>query len=1156
MEMAGMGELVAESSNIKSTSARSAEISKLETNVKPTATPEEDDSSMSSSVTEIFDPSEATTTGQWGYDSNGTWRRHGSSESATSTGLSSISSSVGTDDRLIDRTTSENHSKKRMADGTLKDTLVGLGAMPDTTPAHMSRPGPTNIVNQTAQTTPLKRRGRPPKDKSATIGFAGKVRRASMISKLHDRVRPRSSIPAQLPKDVFASECIGAAQASRLDPYALHSGEHQLLADMLMNKEVTIYLNIRNAMLRLWTQNPLCSVTAEEAAGCAKEARFFGLAEVAYKWLVRNGYINFGCVEIPKETSAVKKSAKQKTVVVIGAGVSGLTTARQLEGLFAQNSERWTDVGERPPRVIVLEGRKRIGGRVYSKPLRSQVEGSLPGNLRNTVEMGAMIVTGFEHGNPLDTIIRGQLGLHYHLMTDALTIYDTDGKPVDEETDMINTELYTDISDRTGEFRAAPQQQNTLKGDDELIDRARDPIADGFEGFKLEPLFPVDNAKHRKPVLKRGRRRNAPPGTEKLTGRSRVIEESGATQSAARAAKTMGWQLKEDVAKNQSISLHRVAQASLHPTLGTIMDEAIEQYQGLVNMTSQDMRLLNWHHANLEYANAAPVSSLSLSGHDQDTGNEFEGAHSEIIGGYTQLPRGLMNLPTKLDVRFDHIVESIHYNDGSDPDLTTKVVCTSGEVIQADEVVITAPLGVLKSDAIDFDPPLPGWKRGAIDRLGFGLLNKIVLLYDKPFWDDSRDMFGLLNEADHRDSLNPAHYAKKRGRFYLIWNASKISGRPMLVALMAGHSAHEAEQMDTNSLLSDVNNRLRKTFAPNVVPAPTEVIVTRWKRDPFTRGTYSFVAPETRPGDYDFMAEPVGNLHFAGEATCGTHPATVHGAFLSGLRVAADVMESLAGPIALPNPLVGPLVLKGEAMQQYSTTQALVEEGLGSSRARISISDETNTQPTSEPTIKQEHDPTNLASIPHARSNPTAKQTGGPPRHSVCARDRSFWVQPAAFDSADLNYEAGIIGTILSQIGERPPKPKRPGVNPFILFTKDIWDEVKAHCSANDPQAGRDAIRQTIGKWWRESSEAVRAPYLAASQRAQEVADEVRVEWEREAQKWDEEAREIRGRYVRDHPPTTVGKGSGRGGVAAEAAAVGLSKRRTNVSNCVVLDHA
>ena len=327
--------------------------------------------------------------------------------------------------------------------------------------------------------------------------------------------------------------------------------------------------------------------------------------------------------------------------------------------------------------------------------------------------MGAMIVTGFEHGNPLDTIIRGQLGLRYHLMKDALTIYDCDGKAIDEHRDMLNTELYTDISDRAGDFRAVPHDINTLKGDEELINRCRDPVPDGFATFQLEPLFtPLDNIKQHMLATKRGRRRNAPPGTEKLTGRTRVLEGSNATQSAARAAKSMGWPLRDGIAKNQSISLHEMASDSAHPTLGSVMDEAIEQYQDLLELTPQDMRLLNWHHANLEYANAAPVSSLSLSGHDQDTGNEFEGAHSEIVGGYSQLPRGLFNLPSKLDVRLDRVVESIHYNeDTSNEDAySTKVVCTDGQVFEADEVVVTTPLGVLKADVIDFDPPLPGWK--------------------------------------------------------------------------------------------------------------------------------------------------------------------------------------------------------------------------------------------------------------------------------------------------------------------------------------------------------------------------------------------------------------------------------------------------------------
>lgn len=712
-----------------------------EMNIPRRSNAEEDDSSLSSNGAEIFD-SELAGSDQkdkWHLDSNGKWQRYGSLESATSTGISSMSSSVAADDALADNITLAQPSRKRWVDGELKNySPDAVQPSPIATTAAEVEGGDLLQPPQKA----AKKRGRPPKERplgpdgqpmahSKAAEGTSNIPKAPRIIKPEMTVRPRSSIPARLPAEVFASQCIEAANSSRLDPYSLHPGEHKLLVDLLMSKEVTVYLNVRNAILRLWTQNPLCSVSAEEAAGCAKEVRFFGIAEAAYRWLTRNGYINFGCVEVPRDRSLPKKLSKdmrQRTVVVVGAGVSGLTAARQLESLFIQEATRWVEMNERPPRVVVLEGRKRIGGRVYSKPLRSQVVGSLPDDLRNTAETGAMIVTGFDHGNPLDTVIRGQLGLRYHLMRDALTIYDTDGSPIDETKDKLNTDLYTDISDRAGAYRAEARKPQTLEGDEDLINRCRDPPPDGFAAFQLEPL-PEAHIKSHKPSARRGRRRNAPPGTEKLTGRSEVIEGDTAIHSASKAAKDMGWQVRDGVAKNQSVSLHKAAASSAHPTLGKVMDEAITQYQDLIDLTPLDMRLLNWHHANLEYANAAPVTSLSLSGHDQDTGNEFEGAHSEIVGGYTQLPRGLMNLPSKLDVRFDRIIESIHYDNGDENNgaLTTKIVCTDGEVIEADEIVMTAPLGVLKSDMVDFDPPLPGWKRGAINRMGFGLLNKVCL---------------------------------------------------------------------------------------------------------------------------------------------------------------------------------------------------------------------------------------------------------------------------------------------------------------------------------------------------------------------------------------------------------------------------------------------
>jgi len=52
-----------------------------------------------------------------------------------------------------------------------------------------------------------------------------------------------------------------------------------------------------------------------------------------------------------------------------------------------------------------------------------------------------------------------------------------------------------------------------------------------------------------------------------------------------------------------------------------------------------------------------------------------------------------------------------------------------------DAVIVTVPLGVLKKGDITFDPPLPDNKQKAIQRLGMGTLDKVYLLFNKPFWD-------------------------------------------------------------------------------------------------------------------------------------------------------------------------------------------------------------------------------------------------------------------------------------------------------------------------------------------------------------------------------------------------------------------------------------
>lgn len=46
-----------------------------------------------------------------------------------------------------------------------------------------------------------------------------------------------------------------------------------------------------------------------------------------------------------------------------------------------------------------------------------------------------------------------------------------------------------------------------------------------------------------------------------------------------------------------------------------------------VYLSSQDRQILDWHFANLEFANATPLSNLSLKHWDQDDDFEFTGNH-------------------------------------------------------------------------------------------------------------------------------------------------------------------------------------------------------------------------------------------------------------------------------------------------------------------------------------------------------------------------------------------------------------------------------------------------------------------------------------------------------------------------------------------------
>ncbi|KAF2400358.1 hypothetical protein EJ06DRAFT_537938 [Trichodelitschia bisporula] len=916
----------------------------------------------------------------------------------------------------------------------------------------------------------------------------------------------------------FAWQGIQAAYASRLNPFALHPLEYQLLREHITRPQVTIYLNIRNAILRLWHSNPLAAVGRHEAAGCARDPRYFQLAIFAFEFLIRHGYINHGCVELPNTARSISRSlgmgkgVRRRPIVIIGAGMAGLSCARHLEGLFFQLGEQFTRRGERPPKIILLEGRKRIGGRVFSRPLAKQ--GNLPDGLRSTAETGAMVVMGFNHGNPMNVLIRGQLGLRYHILRDTEVLYDYDGTPVDKNRDHKVQTLYDNLLDRVAGFRNPLVVVPTVAGDQALIQAGLDAkeVSQGEDAQVISQLQDAgimvtvnDGSSVSNDTVSK---EHASTGVEKSAGRQYQRGKPGTKLAASEAAKDVSG--SDSPSRDpSSIELRPCPEGSQYPTLGHTMDNIIDQYQRQLNLTPQDLRLFNWHHANMEYANAAHVDHLSLSGWDQGFGNEFEGGHCLVVGGYTQVSSGLYSMPFKLDVRVGHAVKSVVSRETKQDEGYVTIQCENGESFEAERVVVTTPLGVLKEKRIQFRPELPEWKLSCIDRMGFGLLNKVILVYDEPFWEAEQDFFGLLNAVeDEDDPYNTRNYANNRGRYWLFWNAIQTSGRPMLIALMAGDAAHATEITPDAVLIKEATARLSRVFPHKNVPPPKEVLITRWKRDPFTRGSYSYNGPRSQHGDYELMAQRIGPLHFAGEHTCAPYPATVHGAYLSGLRAANEVIEELLGPIAIPTPLVPLRHFKAEAAPTPATPEAL-----------------------------------NLFPLPTGTKRKKGYVDVWEPIHAVpAAGGSSSDSASSSLQSQAEAYEARIIGAILAELGERPIKPSRSVANPFLEYQKDSWYRIKAQCDAEraattgnpNARAGRDEIRTALGLTWRTADEAVKRPYVERAEKLKRGQEAATRAYLTGVELWDREAARIRREFMQREPPAEEIRGLVTGGTAIE----------------------
>lgn len=229
-------------------------------------------------------------------------------------------------------------------------------------------------------------------------------------------------------------------------------------------------------------------------------------------------------------------------------------------------------------------------------------------------------------------------------------------------------------------------------------------------------------------------------------------------------------------------------------------------------------------------------------------------------GGMAQV---VDKLAQGLDVRLNSPVSLVEWSK------TGCWVTAGSEKLEAEDVVITLPVGVLQKDVVKFQPALPAWKNKAIHSLQMGHLKKIAFEFPAGQLTAPTDT-GLQVQGSPM--------------FHLV----RPEGSEMSVTLVGGKTAQDWEKLGPEAAQQRVLSELRSVYGANLTPSAGSV--SHWESDPLSGGSYSAAKPGQQAARAE-LAKPVGGrLFFAGEACEEEWATTAAGAFLSGQKAADDIL--------------------------------------------------------------------------------------------------------------------------------------------------------------------------------------------------------------------------------------------------------------------------
>jgi monoamine oxidase len=220
---------------------------------------------------------------------------------------------------------------------------------------------------------------------------------------------------------------------------------------------------------------------------------------------------------------------------------------------------------------------------------------------------------------------------------------------------------------------------------------------------------------------------------------------------------------------------------------------------------------------------------------------------------------------------FNTVVNKIDYSNDE-----IKIHDINDTIFQADKVIITVPISILKSNDILFQPALPTAKTNAFSKIGMGAGMKVFLKFSTKFFDQNI-IGGEICAAYADDSVG------------------KAQNDNVLLAFVMGEQAEfltslGSDSAITQALLGELDLMYNGQASASFLTAHLE----NWTTNPFIRGAYSY-STVGMGNARSIAAQPIDKkIYFAGEAmNLNGHHQTVQGAVETGYREVMNLLKDI-----------------------------------------------------------------------------------------------------------------------------------------------------------------------------------------------------------------------------------------------------------------------